>query len=306
MTSAAVSRAAAAVGLAVVAVACVYVLHWPDPFQFGLLSVVVYVAPLVVAVLAIRRMSKSNTASGVRRVLLEALAMLAVLLVLAVPLGFLQRTLAATVWFTGSGVPSRASTQVITIPGMTQEAYLWAARQRQLTAYFDAPIGPGEFWSAIERVRNGASNPCATADYPDGDDSLTEKASCTRAAQGLWVLRISDGSGIGFVRRTDGVTVTLTGLRDDRTRLQHAILAAHPASDTELWTRIDPIPPARPSFSSDSVGPGRDRAVIRPNGPSVGLPDHPVRRLARPSSDPPDRAGAVARTRVVRATAIET
>jgi hypothetical protein len=237
-----VSRAAAAVALTAAAVGCVYAFHWPDPFRPGLLSALLYVAPVIVAGVAIRRTAKSRTARGVRRVLAEGLAILTALLVLAIPFGFLQRNLAPAVWFTGSGVPSRAWTQVITVPGMAQEAYQWNARQRQLTAYFDAPAGMAESWAAVETVRSGSSSPCATVDYPDGDAAPTKPARCTRAARGLWTLTPRDRSSVGFIRRTDGVTITLTGFRADRSLLRRAILSARPGSNADLWTRINSIP----------------------------------------------------------------
>ncbi len=125
---------------------------------------------------------------------------------------------------------------------MTQEQYEWDARSGLLTAYFDAPIGPGEFWAAIETVSSVSTNPCATLDYPDGDTQKSEAARCTKAGPGLWTLTTTDGAYAGLVRRADGVTITLTGSVDDRAALRHAIMAAHRAGDAELWPRIGAAP----------------------------------------------------------------
>ncbi len=85
-------------------------------------------------------------------------------------------------------------------------------------------------------------NPCATLDYPDGDGSEPEAARCAKAGPGLWTPAAADGSDVAFVRRADGVTITLTGSACDQAALRHAIMAAHGAGDAELWPRIGAAP----------------------------------------------------------------
>jgi hypothetical protein len=213
------------------------VLDWLAPFRFGLLSVALYAAPVAVAVVAARRTRMISVAHDRRRTLFKSLAVLAGLLVLAVPFGYLQRAVAPVAWMTETGIPSRAYLQVITIPGMTQERY--AREGYQVTAYFDE--GPA-MWGAIERVSSGTADLCATLSYPDGDAQDALSARCAEIGPGLRMLTTNDGSRVGFVRRADGVTITLTGFARDKAALRHAIMAAHPAGDAELWPRIGAAP----------------------------------------------------------------
>jgi hypothetical protein len=215
------------------------------PFRFGLLSVGLYAAPAAVAVVAARRARTIPAARDRRRTLGGALAILAGLLVLAVPFGYFQRAVAPAVWMAEAGIPSRAYLQVITIPGMTQEPY--TREGDQVTTYFDAPVDPSDFfstdvWIAIERAGSGSPDPCATLYYPDGDSQVARAATCAQAGPGLWMLTTSDGSQVGFARRADGVTITLAGYAADKAALRHAIMAAHRAGDAELWPRIGPAP----------------------------------------------------------------
>jgi hypothetical protein len=252
VTEAAASRelAAQAVprrqGWAVIApLTCAVVVSWVvldrlAPFRFGLLSVALYAAPVAVAVVAARRIRKISMTRDRRRTLGKALAILAGLLVLAVPFGYLQRAVAPVAWMAEAGIPSRAYLQVITIPGMTQESY--AREGDRVTAYFDEPLGPSGFWGAIERVSSGNADPCATLYYPDGDSQDALAAKCAQIGPGLWMLTTSNGSSAGFVRRADGVTITLTGSVGDKAALRHAIMAAHRAGDAELWPRIGAAP----------------------------------------------------------------
>ena len=221
------------------------VLDWLAPFRFGLLSVALYAAPVAVAVVALRRTRKISMTHERRRTLGKALAILAGLLVLAVPFGYLQRAVAPVAWMAESGIPSRVYLQVITVPGMTQESYVQEGDQ--VTAYFDEPVDPSDFlsadsWSAIERVGGGNADPCATLYYPDGDAQDGLPAKCAQIGSGLWMLTTKNGSWAGFVRRADGVTITLTGFARDKAALRHAIMAAHRADDAELWPRIGPAP----------------------------------------------------------------
>jgi hypothetical protein len=160
--------------------------------------------------------------------------------VLAVPFGYLQRAVAPVAWMAESGIPSRAYLQVIAVPGMTQESYV--REGDEVTAYFDEPLGPSDFWGAIERVGSGNADPCATLYYPDGDSQDALAAKCAETGPGLWMLTTRDGSSVGFVRRADGVTITLTGSVGDKAALRHAIMAAHGAGDAELWPRIGAAP----------------------------------------------------------------
>ena len=211
------------------------------PFRFGLLSVALYAAPVAVAVVAVRRAGTIPATRDRRQTLGRALAILAGLLVLAVPFGYLQRAVAPVAWMAESGIPSRAYLQAITIPGMTQEPY--AREGDQVTAYFDELVDPSDFmgsdaWSAIETVGPGSQDPCATLYYPIGDGAVALAARCAPAGPGLWMLTTGDGSSVGFARRADGVTITLTGSAGDKAALRHAIMAAHRAGDAELWPRI--------------------------------------------------------------------
>lgn len=177
--------------------------------------------------------SRFILASGIGK----ALTILAGLLVVAVPFGYLQRAAAAAAWTAETGIPSRGYLQAIGVPGMTQEPYVW--EEGQVIAYFDEDGMPGG-WGAIESVRSGTANPCATLYYPEGEAQDALAATCAQAGPNLWVLTTSDGSSVGFVRRADGVTITLTGSAEDKAALRRAIEAAHRASDAELWPRIGP------------------------------------------------------------------
>jgi hypothetical protein len=81
----------------------------------------------------------------------------------------------------------------------------------------------------------------ATLYYPAGDSQTARPARCTDAGPGLWMLTTSDGSQIGFARRADGVTITLTGYATDKTALRHAIMAARRARDAGLRPRTGTI-----------------------------------------------------------------
>ena len=236
--------AVAAPLVGVVAVSWV-VLDWLAPFRFGLLSAALFAAPVAVGISAVRRTRDISMTHDRRRTLGEALAILAGLLVLAVPFGYLQRAVAPVAWMAESGIPSRAYLQIITIPGMAQEPYVRDGDQ--VTAYFDEPLNPSDFWSgtewsAIERVGGGNADPCATLYYPDGDSQDALAARCAKIGPGLWMLTTGDGSSVGFCRRADGVTITLTGFAGDKAALRHAIMTAHSASDAELWPRIGAEP----------------------------------------------------------------
>jgi hypothetical protein len=209
------------------------------PFRFGLLSVALYAVPAAVAVTAVRRTRTIPVTRDRHRTLGQALAVMAGLLVLAVPFGYLQRAAAPAAWMAESGIPSRAYLQVITIPGMTQEPYV--REGNQVTAVFDEPdpwLGT-EMPGAIETAGSASRDPCATLYYPAGEEGeVAYAARCAQAGPGLWMLTTRDGSWAGFARRAGGVTITLTGYAEDKAALRHAIMAAHQAGDAELWPRI--------------------------------------------------------------------
>lgn len=156
---------------------------------------------------------------------------------MAAPAGLLQRAFGAWEWTQPGGVPSRAWLQVIDLPGMPQEPYQWDARSGVLTAYFDMWIDPSYQWGAIETVISDRSSPPSTLTWADGDGADPHAATCTRQRRpGLWECTALDEQGIiGFVRRSGPVMIILTG--SDRVGLLHAILAAHPGSDTEVQAR---------------------------------------------------------------------
>jgi hypothetical protein len=237
------------------------------PFRFGLLSVALYAVPVAVAFVAVRRTRKISTMTRERRRTLgKAVAVLAGLLVLAVPFGYLQRAVAPVAWMAESGIRSRAYLQVITVPGMTQESYV--REGDEVTAYFD-PSGflSGTEWRAIERVGGGNADPCAALYYPDGDAQDALPAKCAEIGPDLWMLTAKDGSRVGFVRRADGVTLTLTGWIGDKAVLRHAIMAAHRAGDAELWPRIGAAP-VNLVFLLDELGvPAYDRPAAAATPP---------------------------------------
>jgi hypothetical protein len=109
---------------------------------------------------------------------------------------------------------------------MTQESYL--REGDEVTAYFDEPVDPSEFWSgtewsAIERIGSGNADPCATLDYPASDSQEALPARCTDIGPGLWMLTTKDGSSVGFVRRADGDTIMLTRRGWDKAALHLAM-----------------------------------------------------------------------------------
>ncbi len=110
-----------------------------------------------------------------------------------------------------------------------------------LTAYFDTWIDPSEAWAAIETVTSADSDPCATLVYADGDAAGPEPASCVRAGPGLWWRRTADDS-VGWVLRSGGITIALTGSGDDRAALLRSIRTAHPATEAELQERTGLVP----------------------------------------------------------------
>ncbi|MEU1543493.1 hypothetical protein ABZ461_36400 [Actinacidiphila glaucinigra] len=212
------------------------------PFRIGLLSCLLYVLPaaLVACTVVLRS----------RRVAMATLGGFVAVFALAAPVRTWQQQVAAQEWFRTTGVPSRAMVQIVGFPGMAQEAYTWDGKQ--LTAMFDYPMGPQTIWMAAETVAQGNVDPCGPLLTADGDTSSTESPPCTQERPGLWYRGTTDKAD-GYVLQRDGVTICVTGgvwpntsksqaayTAERKAALRHVILAAHPATDAELWPRIHP------------------------------------------------------------------
>ncbi|MED7828619.1 hypothetical protein, partial [Streptomyces chiangmaiensis] len=210
------------------------------PFRMGLLSCLLYGLPsalIACAVVLRSRLAVSATLAG-----------LVAFCALAAPIRTWQQHIAAQEWLQTTGVPSRAMVQVVNFPGMEQEAYTWDGKQ--LTAMFDYPFGPQQIWMAAETVTQGNVNPCGPLLTADGDATSTESPPCTQEAPGLWYRGTPDKAN-GYVLQRDGVTISVTGgvwpntgksqaayTVERKAALQHLVLAAHPATDAELWPHM--------------------------------------------------------------------
>jgi hypothetical protein len=54
----------------------------------------------------------------------------------------------------------------------------------------------------IETAGSASGDPCATLDYPAGEEGdAAHAARCTQTGPGLWMLTTRDGSWAGFARR---------------------------------------------------------------------------------------------------------
>lgn len=221
--------------------AAMLALSWLMPFRWGLLSCLLYAAPaLLISAAALLRS---------RRTVVTAAAGLAVLFAVAVPIRGLQQHVAARAWQATTGVPTRSVAQVVHFPGMRQDLYVWDGEA--LTAMFSAPLGPSDAWLAAESVRPGYADPCGPVLTAEGDASGTQTPRCVRQAPGLW-FRGSADDPVGYVLQRSGVTVTVSGgvwpssgpaaadAAARRAALRRVVLAAHTASDRELWTRARP------------------------------------------------------------------
>lgn len=220
---------AAAVGTLVVSWV---VLERLAPIRPGMLSVLLFGAPAVLAYGGARARTWWRHAA--------CAAATAGVLALAVPVQSLQQAVIGWEWTHAAGVPSRAWLQVIDVPGMPQESYQWDTRSRTLTAYFDIWIDPLYQWADTETVTSARSTPPAALTWAYGDGADQRPARCTRPAPDLWQCVPADHGdrdAVGFVRRSAGVMIILTGSADDRAALLRAIRAAHPASDAELRSR---------------------------------------------------------------------
>jgi hypothetical protein len=204
------------------------------PFRWGALSCLVYCLPaLCVGWGALVR---------TRAAALAALCGLLAVYALTWPVRDLQQHVAAREWLKANGIPSRALAQVVELPGTEQEPYSWDGRT--LTALFTVPVGETDAWVGVETVTPGSTDPCGPLPTGEGDALGESRAPCTAEGAGLW-FRGTEREPVGYVLRRDGVTVTLTGgmasagdAAGQRAELRREILAAHPASDAELWSRV--------------------------------------------------------------------
>jgi hypothetical protein len=201
------------------------------PFRVGVLSVVVYCAPgLLAAATAAARSRRARFAYAAAGVCLAAALS---------PLARYQRHVAAEQWITAQRVDPRLL-QVVDLPGTQQVPYLVDPAARQLTAIYQAPIGPaleGLEGIGVETVTAGPADPCGPLQVATGDGLDTETPPlCVQIGPGLWQ-RGDDNHVDGYVLYRDGDTITLTG-PDDPPMLLAALEAARPATDADLWTRI--------------------------------------------------------------------
>lgn len=214
------------------------------PFHWGVLSCLVYCLPAMCVAWA--SIVRSRTA------LLAAVVGLFAVYAVAVPVRGLQQHVAAEQWLRSHAIPSRTLAQVVTLPGMAQEPYTWDGKR--LTALFDFPAGPMDAWMGAEVVTLGTTDPCGPLLEADGDTTGSVSPPCVHEAPGLW-FRGTPQDAVGYVLQRDGVTIALTGgvwAQGDesdaayaarrRTALREVILAAHPATDADLWARMGATP----------------------------------------------------------------
>ncbi|WP_034260927.1 hypothetical protein [Actinospica robiniae] len=217
-------------GMVVVDAAAMWALSAVLPFRFGLLSCLYYCLPgVLLACLAAPRSKGRLLIFGV--ILVTGVA-------LALPVRALQNGIAAQLWLSDSGVSVRAQAQVVVLPGLVQEPY--TIDSGTLIAQFDTVEDGLSQWAAVETVTAKKTDPCAPVLVAEGDADGTESLSCTQVSPGLWLRGSQLEQGIGYVLERDGVTITVTaGMNLDTNALRQAVLAAHPASDAELWPRED-------------------------------------------------------------------
>lgn len=220
-------------GMVLVDVAAMWELALILPFRPGLLSCLYYCLPAVLLACLATPPRRSR--------LLLFCVVLTAGAALALPVRALQIHVAAQQWLGGSGVAERAQAQVVVIPGLDQSQY-YMFDGKTLAADFSYPMQGMAVDTAAETVTPGSINPCGPILDGDGDGDEVDSASCTRVDADLWLR--GGGSEFddttGFVLERDGVTITLatgsvTGM--DLVALRQEVLAAHPASDDELWTR---------------------------------------------------------------------
>lgn len=211
----------------------------PAPFRWGVLSCLLFALPALV-----------TGAALVRRTRVAAVVAAAGLLAVyaaAVPIGSTQARVAAQEWIRGNGIPSRALAQVVELPGLRQEAYTWDGKA--LMALFGKNMEMSTAWLGAETVTPGLVDPCGPLLEGSGDTSESRAAPCVPDGPGLWFRGTADDPE-GYVLQRDGLTITLSGgswpyahsSAQVRAGLRRAILAAHRASDAELWSREGSVP----------------------------------------------------------------
>lgn len=200
------------------------------PFRAGLLSMLCYCLPALAVAPAVA--VRSGAAAR------AAVAALVAVCLLAVPVRLLQQHVAAQEWLQRTRIP-RSLAQVVSLPGMTQEAYYRDGRS--LVAVFDLSSGTG-LGGGAETVTPGYADPCGPVLADQGDAEGYESDPCTPAGPGLW----QRGSA-GYVLQRDGVTITVTAVSfgdtsESSSVMRRAILDAHQASNAELWSREGQLP----------------------------------------------------------------
>lgn len=203
------------------------------PFRFGLLSLVLYPAPTVALIAGLRPRRTTALLTG---------AALALVLPAATgsSIGLVQRHVAADQWVQAQAIPDRTMLQVIDLPSLRQQPYLFDPSTGQLTMLFGIPGALTDtIWTAAETVTEG-ENPCGPVTIAQGDATNQETPlGCEPLGNGLWRLALPSDQ-TGYARIAGRMTVAVTGVSD--TDAQSALLAAHQADDEDLWTRIDPGP----------------------------------------------------------------
>lgn len=207
------------------------------PFRPGLLSVVLYWAPAMCVAVAVLR--------GTRAALCTAAGLMAALVAVAVPVHLLQQAVVAGQWQSETGVPSPAYVQVVSLPGLAQYPYQWDSQTHTLSAYFISPGGFQDAWAATETVTTGGGNPCATGLTEPTVwlyAPVTEPASCIPVGLGQWERADGMNGLTAYVLRSGGLTITLTAANSNLQVLESSVLAHHPASNADLWSRTSPYP----------------------------------------------------------------
>ncbi|WP_034270129.1 hypothetical protein [Actinospica robiniae] len=220
---------AAVAGMVLVDAAVMWALSDALPFRAGLLSCLYYCLPAVLLT------SLAGPRSHGRLLVLGTVLVAGVSL--ALPVKALQTGVAAQQWLSGSGVSERAQAQVVVLPGLVQEPYTFEGDM--LIAQFDTVQNGLRSWSAVETVRVGRTDPCGPILDADGDGDEADSLSCAQVAPDLWFRGGQLGQSTGYVLERDGLTITVSEswVDVDTGALRQAVLAAHPASDAELWTR---------------------------------------------------------------------
>jgi len=203
------------------------------PFRFGLLSLALYPAPTAALIAGLRPRRTTPLLTGAAVALLLPAAV-------GLPIGLLQRHVAADQWIHAQAIPDRALLQVVDFPSLRRQPYLFDPGSGHLTMMFGVP---GAFtdtiWTAAETVTEG-ENPCAAVTIAQGDAANQgTPLDCEPLGTGLWRLSLPSDE-IGYARVIGHVTIAVTGV--SATDAQRALFAAHQADDADLWTRIDPGP----------------------------------------------------------------